>query len=186
MRGLVFALTIFFMSHTAVSAEPARYNNSGYFEFLQRVVSSINADDSLKKIINDHNSRYSTITADQIQALDQRWRKGDSAVIDPILNNKLAQHLANEIKKSNDLIAEIIIMGAKGLNVAAYPKTTDFFQGDEAKWQETFAKGPTAKHVGKVGRDDSTEKFLEQISQSLIVDGKLVGAITIGFDITAH
>ncbi len=39
-------------------------------------------------------------------------------------------------------MTEVFVMDARGLNVAASDVTSDYWQGDEEKFSETFPKGP--------------------------------------------
>jgi hypothetical protein len=40
------------------------------------------------------------------------------------------------------MITEMFVMDAKGLNVGQSDVTSDYWQGDEAKWQKTYGAGP--------------------------------------------
>ena len=74
-------------------------------------------------------------------------------------------------------------MGKRGLAIAVSPKTSDLWQGDEAKWQETYPKGSNGFHSGRVKLDKSTNKWESQISRTVAIDGELVGALTVGIDV---
>ena len=74
-------------------------------------------------------------------------------------------------------------MDNKGLNVGQSDVTSDYWQGDEAKWQKTFSVGPTAVFVDKVEKDESTQKFQTQVSISIVDGGAAIGAVTVGLDV---
>lgn len=78
-------------------------------------------------------------------------------------------------------------MDNKGLNVAQSDITSDFWQGDEAKWQNTFLKGPGAFDIGEVEEDESTQMFQSQISYTVTdpATGNAIGAITVGVNVDA-
>jgi hypothetical protein len=63
--------------------------------------------------------------------------------------------------------------------------TTDYWQGDEAKWQETFGDGSGATHISEVEFDDSTGAYQTQVSLPLRdpETGELIGAITFGINV---
>ena len=42
------------------------------------------------------------------------------------------------------------------MNVGQSDIISDYWQGDEAKWIKTYAKGAAALHIGKVKEDEST------------------------------
>src|SRR3546814_10661759 len=76
-------------------------------------------------------------------------------------------------------------MDDKGLNVGQSDVTSDYWQGDEAKWQKTYSVGPNAIFVDKVDQDESTQKFQTQVSMSVVdpASGKAIGAVTVGLDV---
>ena len=175
--GLLFALI------SDAYAEPRDKMSKGYLVYINRIVSKINARPDLVKLIKDHNTKYAAHSLAQIVSLDKRWRKGDSAVINPILHNALSKFLSTEIEAARGRFSEIIVMGKRGLAIAVSPKTSDFWQGDEAKWLETYPKGLTGSHSSKFEFDQSTKTMGSQISHTMVINGKAVGAITIGVNI---
>ena len=78
-------------------------------------------------------------------------------------------------------------MDAQGLNVAASGLTSDYWQGDEAKFTETYGKGAGAVHFGEVEFDESSQTYQAQISVTVTdpATGQPIGAITVGVD-AAH
>jgi hypothetical protein len=71
-------------------------------------------------------------------------------------------------------------MDDKGLNVGQSSMTSDYWQGDEAKWQKTYAVGADAFHVSEVEFDESSQSYQVQISTTISQDGQPIGAITLG------
>lgn len=49
--------------------------------------------------------------------------------------------LKNIIVQQADVYSEAFVTDAKGANVAAYPATSDYWQGDEDKFTKAFASG---------------------------------------------
>jgi hypothetical protein len=116
---------------------------------------------------------------------DKRWRDGDSDFINLYLNNKAAKYLQEILKKSNGSIAEIFVMDFQGCNVATANKTTDFWQGDEAKFKNSYNNGKGSVFVSDAEFDESTNSFIVQISLPIVdpSTNKVIGAITIGIDL---
>lgn len=85
---------------------------------------------------------------------------------------------------SQGLITEVFIMDNRGLNVGQSDLTSDYWQGDEAKWQKTYQMGPDAVFVDEVELDESSQRFQTQVSFSItdLVSGEVIGAVTIGID----
>ena len=174
-------------------ATVAQAQNATYKQFIQDLLeSNINAwlqNSEVVDSIKAQNAKHSNLTQDDIQRLDKQWRaernKGERPLINQVLTTSLSEFL-KDIKKQNDgLFSEIFIMDNKGLNVGQSDVTSDYWQGDEAKWQQTFGKGPNALLIGDREFDDSTGKFLIQVSVSVADPDsqEAIGAATIGVNL---
>ena len=62
-------------------------------------------------------------------------------------------------------------------------KTSDYWQGDEAKFKNSFNQGKGAIFVDEVEFDDSAQAYLVQVSVPVMDQGKAIGAITFGIDV---
>ena len=85
------------------------------------------------------------------------------------------------------MFTEIFAMDDKGLNVAQSDVTSDYWQGDEDKWQQTYLVGAGAVHISEVELDDSTQTYQSQVSVT-VVDPETnapIGAITFGINVDA-
>lgn len=120
-----------------------------------------------------------------IDQLDQTWRAevgtGSTPTIDPVLQNAAADFLRDQVAASGGLITEVFIMDAKGLNVAASAVTSDYWQGDEAKFLETYPMGSGAMHFSDIEFDESSQSYQAQVSVTLSDGaGNVIGAMTVG------
>ena len=88
---------------------------------------------------------------------------------------------------SNGVITELILMDRYGLNVAISDPTSDYYQGDEAKYQETYLIGPGAVHISDIEFDESTQQWQTQVSKTVVdpETGEAIGAITFGINTDA-
>ncbi|MCU4652000.1 hypothetical protein N8I71_04120 [Roseibacterium sp. SDUM158016] len=131
------------------------------------------------------------LDAAAIGALDAAWQAeigaAASPTIDPVLQNAAADFLRTRVEASGGRITEVFIMDRHGLNVAASAMTSDMWQGDEAKFTETFALGPDAVHFSDVELDESTQRYQAQISVTIVDpdSGDAIGAMTVGVDAEA-
>tara|TARA_R110000868_G_scaffold411035_1_gene701445 strand:+ start:21987 stop:22553 length:567 start_codon:yes stop_codon:yes gene_type:complete len=147
---------------------------------------SISENSAIISAIKAQNAKHAGLDEAAIIALDKAWRtevKTDAHVkVAEVLNNAASAELV-AIKDGNDgEYGEIFVMDNKGLNVAMSDITSDYWQGDEAKWKETFLKGSGATHVSEVKFDESVQAFTAQLS-STITDpetGEAIGAVTFG------
>lgn len=127
----------------------------------------------------------------RISALDEVWRNevgsSQQPTITGVIDNSAAEFLRERVAASNGRITEVFIMDARGLNVAASSITSDYWQGDEAKFSETHDVGPGAVHLSEVELDESTQRYQGQISFTISdpATGQAIGAMTVGVDVEA-
>lgn len=149
------------------------------------------SDPVLIEAVRAQNVKHASLTQAEIDALDKEWRAQVNTpkrpLVDSLLSTKLSGFLVAKKKESGGLITEVFVMDDKGLNVGQSDVTSDYWQGDEAKWQKTFLAGPGAIFVDKVEKDESTQMLQSQVSVT-VVDPQTktaIGAITIGVNVDA-
>ncbi len=124
------------------------------------------------------------LTLDAIKARDKTWR--DTSGVDDfmkgIMENAAAKELAR-LEKSQPYYFELFLMDNQGANVAMTNKTSDYWQGDEAKFTESFKNGQGAVHIGNVEFDESAQAYLVQVSVPVMDGTQAIGAITIGINV---
>jgi len=98
------------------------------------------------------------------------------------MESECGKHLA-KIQQSSAVYAEIFVMDNQGGNVAMTDKTSDYWQGDEAKFQKSFNGGSGAVFVDEVEFDDSTQAYLVQVSVPVKDNNTVIGAVTFGIDV---
>ncbi len=137
--------------------------------------------------IREQNAFSANISKRKIEALDKKWRSQGrrGEMVMEMLDRQGSIILRDRRELSHGVITEIIVMDNIGLNVAISDRTSDYYQGDEAKWQETFLRGPGAIHVGEIEFDESTQKYQTQVSMSVTDPdtSEVIGAVTFGIDL---
>lgn len=127
------------------------------------------------------------VTLDEIKKIDTEWQAAESEL--PIQKQKLSNACAEEVKavaKRLSVLREIFVMDDQGANVGQNGLTSDYWQGDEDKWQKSFKESKGGVDVGKVKFDKSANTNLQQVSLPIIADdGTVIGAVTFGIDIGA-
>ena len=139
--------------------------------------------------VKAQNSKHQGMSEAEIIGLDKQWRAETSASDQPLIRKVLATELSsylNQVKeKSAGKYTEIFVMDAVGLNVGQSDVTSDYWQGDEAKWQKTFQAGPDSIHIGEVEMDESSQQLQVQLSLPVVENGTVIGAVTIGVNVDA-
>jgi len=127
--------------------------------------------DIVQVTVKAQNARLAAIDADAITALDKQWvaeRKApDKPLISATLSNPLSTYLLRMQARSLGLYSEVFIMDAKGLNVGQSSITSDYWQGDEAKWQKTFAVGADAVFVDEPEWHAETKTWRVQVNMAI-------------------
>lgn len=113
----------------------------------------------------------------QIQALDARWASSEESK--RVTTGACADRLRALIA-ANPAYGETFVMDNQGAIVCASHTTTDYWQGDEAKWQRAYNDGKGAVFIDRPKFDDSAAQRLAQISVPVMEKGVAIGAITIG------
>lgn len=144
----------------------------------------------VKLSIAAQNERYGDLGRDKIEALDGQWRKerdsADKPLIAATLSNPLSVYLSRMQGRSLGLYAEIFVMDNKGLNVGQSSITTDFWQGDEAKYQKTFLAGTGAVFIDEPEWDETFHVWRVQLNMTIADEAgdKPIGAATIEINLT--
>ncbi|MEL7466683.1 MAG: hypothetical protein AAFN79_21595 [Pseudomonadota bacterium] len=177
------------MSLIAVAANASETEQAARSYLKGSVMPWANAPVLIEAIVAQ-NARTAGYDASKIDELDKTWRSevgaGASALVDGVLTGAAAEFLREQVEGSGGAITEVFIMDHHGLNVAASAPTSDYWQGDEAKFQETFPNGADAVHVSEIEFDESSQSYQAQLSITLTDDtGAPVGAMTIGIDADA-
>lgn len=124
------------------------------------------------------------LTLEGIKQRDKVWMAtpGIDSFMKTLLNNTAADRL-NALEKSQAYFLELFLMDNQGAIVAMTNKTSDYWQGDEAKFQKSFKGGEGAVEIGKEEFDDSAQAYLVQVSIPIMDGGEAVGALTIGVNL---
>jgi len=188
LRSILGGLAGVLLATAAYAAEP---HEAPMRDFAINTVSSWISNPMVVEAIKVQNDKHANLSQDEIDKLDKQWRaetgSSDRPLIDTVLAKALSDFLADAKNRTGGLVTEVFVMDNKGLNVGQSDVTSDYWQGDEAKWKKTFLVGPDAMFIDEVEQDESTQTFQSQLSMSIVdpATGKVIGAITVGVNIDA-
>lgn len=134
--------------------------------------------------ITSQNKLRTNMTQDEIDAADQQWRAEreaeDQPLVAAILTNPLSSYLTQIQARSGGLFAEIFVMDSVGLNVGQSSITSDFWQGDEAKFQNTYPNGADAVFIDEAEYNEGSDSWRTQLNMTMSdADRQPIGAVTI-------
>jgi hypothetical protein len=149
------------------------------------------ADPLIVQTVKTQNEATKSYTEDQIIAMDARWRSevgtAQTPTISVVLDHPASAYLDAKVAETQGQVVEAFVMDARGLNVAASAVTSDYWQGDEDKFLQTFALGSGSVHVGEIEFDESTQMYLSQVSFVILdpITHYPIGAMTLGLNAEA-
>ena len=121
------------------------------------------------------------ISLNVVKKLDDDWKGTEE--LTPF-KRSLQQNSAGKLLKRyvsrNPFLNEAFLTDNQGANVAAFPATSDYWQGDEEKWTESFNEGVGKIFVGPLERDESTNTVAVQVSAPLFHQGETIGVLVVG------
>ena len=82
------------------------------------------------------------------------------------------------------MYSEAFLTDAQGANVAAYPATSDYWQGDEEKFTASFNGGQGKVFIGPIEMDESTQTNAVQISVPMEYNDETIGVLVIGVKVS--
>ncbi|MCL6705636.1 hypothetical protein M8R20_01365 [Pseudomonas sp. R2.Fl] len=158
-------------------------------EVMQTIRSWVETD-IVRISVDAQNQRLHKPDMGSITKLDEQWVKEreaeDKPLIAATLSNPLSVYLARIQGRSLGLYAEIFIMDQNGLNVGQSSVTSDFWQGDEAKFQKTYDSASDSLFIDEPEWDDEARIWRGQVSFTLTdASGKTpIGAVTVELNLT--
>jgi len=119
-----------------------------------------------------------------IRRVDREWQAtvGVSGFMKKHLESPCARALRAAAARM-PAVVEAFAMDARGALVCSIAKTSDYWQGDEPKWQRSFAGGSGGELVDGPLFDESSQRYSIQISVPVKDGDRVGGALTVGFSL---
>ena len=187
MKKYVLASAIGFLAMTGVAS--ANQFEAELSALAKGKIAEIASAPEVISAVKAQNETTAAYDQAKIDELDKTWRAqadaADQPMIDAALDSEVSGYLMDVQDGSDGLFTEIFVMDAKGLNVGQSDVTSDYWQGDEDKWQQTYSVGPGAVHISELEEDESTQTAQSQVSVSVVDpdSGAVIGAVTFGVNV---
>lgn len=125
------------------------------------------------------------LSLDEIKRRDQQWSSSDemTAFKLSLQTTAAGRFLQQQISRTENF-NEAFATDNKGANVAAFPATSDYWQGDEEKWSAAFDSGDGKVFIGPLELDESTNTYAAQISAPILDRGETIGVLVVGVTIS--
>ncbi len=140
--------------------------------------------------IKAQNDKRGSLKQADIDKLDKQWRderkKDDKPLISATLTAPLSVYLLRVQAQNLGLYTEIFVMDTNGLNVGQSAITSDYWQGDEAKFQKTFKVSSNAVFIDEPEWDAERKIWRAQLNLTLADQktSKAIGSATVEVNLT--
>lgn len=142
------------------------------------------------KSILSQNAANAGMSEADIERLDAEWvaehGTDDQPLIASVVSNPISSYLTRVQAGYGGLFVEIIVMDDKGLNVGQSAITSDYWQGDEPKFQRTFPLGAHGFFVDEAEFHEPTATWRAQVSLTVVEpeSREPIGAATFEVNLT--
>jgi hypothetical protein len=143
----------------------------------------IAADPALVREVKRQNARR--VPLDTLRQRDEEWRA--SPALTPfkrqVLGSTCARSLERHQERLGRVVAEAFVMDNQGALVGATRRTSDYWQGDEPKWLESFNGGRGGELREKPFFEESSQSYVVQVSLPVKDRARVIGALTVSISL---
>jgi hypothetical protein len=143
----------------------------------------IATDPALVREVKRQNARR--VPLDTVHKRDEEWRA--TPALTPIKRQVLGSPCARSLDRYQErwgrVMAEAFVMDNQGALVGATRRTSDYWQGDEPKWRESFNGGRGAELREKPFFDESSQAYVLQVSLPVKDGARVIGALTVSISL---
>lgn len=196
--SITYGLMALFTSGLSISAYAEELASAGTAPVSTGIITPAFVDRLRKELlqpvtilsVNASNKRHEGVQQAEIDTLDNAWKteakSDDQPLIAEILSSPLSSYLLYMQAKSAGLFTEVFIMDKFGLNVGQSSVTSDYWQGDEDKFQKTYDVGPDAVFVDEPEFNDDTKTWRTQVNFTIVDPATKapIGAVTAEINLT--
>jgi hypothetical protein len=136
------------------------------------------------KAVMEQNAK--SLSLDTIKKTDDEWKATKDLTPFKISLQKtpVGNFLKRKMELNKSIYSEAFLTDNQGANVTAFPATSDYWQGDESKWTESFNNGDGKVYIGGVELDESSGSYATQVSVPVNKNGKTIGVLVIGIKLS--
>lgn len=134
------------------------------------------------KAVKAQNAKGATLA--DVQALDKKWMStpGVADFMKALIESECGAYL-KKVQAGAPYYSEIFVTDKLGANVAMTGKTSDYWQGDEPKFTESFKGGRGEIFVSDVAFDKSTQTYVVHVSVPVKDGATTIGVLVAGVSV---
>ncbi|WPB80564.1 PDC sensor domain-containing protein [Archangium violaceum] len=140
-------------------------------------------DPAVVREVKRQNARR--VSLESIRQWDEEWRA--TPALTPLKRQLLGSPCARTLERHRaqlgQKVAEAFVMDNQGALVGATRRTSDYWQGDEPKWRESFNGGRGGELREKPFFDESSQSYVVQVSLPVKDGARVIGALTVSISL---
>jgi hypothetical protein len=180
-RLFIFSLLVSGTAHVALNAaaDPAPEK---VVALAKTTVARLGTAPEVVKAVKAQNAKGTPLA--DVQAFDKKWMStpGVADFMKALMESECGAFL-KKVQAGSPYYSEIFVTDKLGANVAMTGKTSDYWQGDEPKFTESFKGGKGEVFVSDVAFDKSTQSYVVHVSvpvkDGATTIGVLVAAVSV-------
>jgi hypothetical protein len=168
-----------FAATRPAAAEPAP---AAVVALAKGTIAKLGSAPAVVKAVKARNATGTSLA--DVQAHDKKWigTPGIADFMKELMSSEAGAFLART-SKASPYYSEIFVTDKLGANVAMSAKTSDYWQGDEPKFTESWKGGTGAVFVSDVNFDKSTQKYIVHVSVPVKDGDAVIGVLVAGVDV---
>lgn len=178
---LVVVITLSLVWKFSTRTEEFTWDKATLTQSLQREIQQLHhlaASENLIAAVQEQNS--ASYTVEQSMAADQVWLASDAShPLKQSVSTHSVSQLFSSLLKSQPHFNELMLIDRTGNLVAASPLTSDYWQGDELKWQ-SIVEQSLPFFVSAKTFDQSSGVNSVQLSVPVKEGERVVGVLVVG------
>ena len=123
-------------------------------------------------------------TEADVQRKDREWAANPKAPLRTEMTQGACADRLRSLVGDDSFVVEAFLTDARGALVCASRETSDYWQGDEPKWQKTYGEGKRL-FIDEPAQDNSTGVYAIQLSTLVSNGSGKAGALTLTLRIPA-
>lgn len=123
-------------------------------------------------------------TEEDVKRKDREWIANSKAPLRSEVTQGACAERLRSLVKEDTFVIEAFLTDANGALVCASRETSDYWQGDEPKWQKTYGEGKRL-FIDEPAQDTSTGVYAIQLSTLVSSASQKAGALTLTLRIPA-
>ncbi len=182
--GLILVLVAVYFPTGGQGQEPAGPGSDSRLRQQAQLISAWGFVPEILEAVQERNANQ--VPTETIRAIDLDWiyATRETSRMRSLMSNPCGEKL-KEFVAGNSSYREAMVMDDLGALVCMSSRTSDYWQGDEAKWTQAFKEGSGAVFIGEPAFDESVAAVVVQISVPILHEKRAIGVITVGLDYKA-